>query len=151
MARRNLHTNKAMISIEEFELTVKKYFNYLIEDFGFVYKGATSQPYSYYVKYTKETRLVRIDLAYRHDFIEVNIFDKIDKVEPTTQNFKYSVSLSSLMYKNSPSLEFGKKYEALMPNRIGLEKSVEILSQFLIKYAKEILHFKTWISTNDCK
>lgn len=140
-----------MIIVDEFEEIVKRHFNYLVHDFGFSYRGTTSQPYSYHVKYIKDKRLVRIDLAYRHNFIEVNIFDKIDKIEPTTQNFDYSVGLRHLMYKKKMGLEFGKEYEAMMPSRIGLEKSVVILSQLFKTYASEILRFKKWVSANDCK
>ena len=140
-----------MILVDEFEIIVRKYFDYLIDDFGFSYKGITSQPYTYHVLYIKDNRLVRIDLAYRHDFIDINIFNKVNEVLPTTQNFDYSVNLASLIYKEKPRLEFGKEYESMMPHAIGLEKSVETLSQLFKKYADSILRFKTWISRNDCK
>lgn len=129
-----------MITLVEFDSLVQKYFSFLETSFDFVYDGCEDLPFMYYIRYIKKKLLVRIGLAYRHENIEVFIFENPRLHPPTSQDNKHSISLPELIYKkNKKAFLNDAEYEKLMPLEIGYNKSLEKISSLLSEYGRDIL------------
>jgi len=133
------------ISLATFEKSVTTKFEFLILQYNYEYIGSESHPFVYYVKYVKNDLMVRIELGYRHNYLSIYIFNKSDKIEATSQNFKHSISILELA-KHNKNLNFDKKIEDYMPVKIGLEKSLDVFKTLLLENADEILKDKKWVS-----
>jgi len=135
-----------MIELEEFDKLVRKHFHFLETDFGYECKGSENIPFMFFVKYVKDFMMVSVGLAYRHDYIEVYIFDKIHLYTPTTQNYKHSVNIFQLVrIKKGKATLTDEEAENLMPSTISYDESLERFAILLKEYGKEVLTGKKWI------
>lgn len=135
-----------MTTMEIFSQSVRLHFTYLESEYGFVFQSKESLPFMHYIKYTKSDLMVRIGLAYRHDYIEIFIFNDIYKTEPSSQNIKHSLALTQLIrHANKTYFKDEEEYEKLMPMKVGLELSLTLLASLLKNYGDDILRGEKWI------
>ena len=129
-----------MIVFDEFINTTRKYFDFLEHDHGYVFQNSDTVPFIHYIDYRKENTIVRISLGYRHDYLEVYIFFKVNKFQPNTQDLKHSESLLDLIYKKKGrSFNHETDYDLYMPSKIGLINSLDKVADLFKVYASKVL------------
>lgn len=128
------------LELEEVEPVIKKYFKYLVTEFGFKEEPSRTEPFSHVIIYSKLNLRVDIEYAYRHDYISPQIVN-LDK--------KRYIGLEWILPKYDSNFIDYKKYNELMPRQIGLEESVKIISELFRKYAATLLSGEEWYSWDE--
>jgi hypothetical protein len=136
-----------MIGLEEFDEITSRNFSYLL-DLGFG-KSESERGYAmYYVSYSKNDLVVRIEYSIKNDYVNATIVQNPTKPQDFG-NDKCSVFLSHLMHKYQPNYDYQRDYLMIMPKEIGMAQSMEAVAMLFRQYAMDILLGKKWESWGD--
>ncbi|RTY85983.1 hypothetical protein [Flavobacterium sp. GT3R68] len=130
-----------MISNDNFLHVVKTSFTFLENDFGFKYHGFEEKARLIKINYLKKELLVSIIYNRPNNYIEVNVYNYISKVEPGKYDWKYSVGLEHIIKK-----ETGVYYDFDSIKSEDLNTKIEVNSMLLKKYGLNILSGAEWYS-----
>jgi hypothetical protein len=132
-----------MIGLEEFTNSVKTIFSFLEKEYKYKLISSQFLSFQYYVIYKKRNTEVRISYASRHDYIQIYFFFETNKYIATDQNYEKSLNLEDLINKVKKTKEEENiDFNLIMPNKIGLKKSLEVFANLLKNNAESVLKGK---------
>ena len=135
-----------MIHLNTMEQLVRKYFQYLVKEFGFTESGSNTEPFEHTIMYTKLNLIVEIIYGYRNEYIDLRISNKNFSIQRDSYKF---IDLTWIMRRNKPDFNLDKNYSDLMPSKVPLEESLKILSDLFKIYAASILNNNEWYSWDE--
>ena len=132
-----------MIELSEIETLSRKYFNYLIEVFGFTEVSSKTVPFSHIIQFSNANFNIEIRYGFRNKFLEVRVYNL--KIRLDKDHYKF-VSLHHMMKRRKPDFDYGKEYWSVVPKEAGIEQSFKEISELFKEYAIDILTSKEWYS-----
>ena|SRR5258705_4527173 len=132
-----------MIFEEFLSRTIHQYFDSIFKRYEYSYSGneESERDISYF--FARLDRMVRIHYNYPNNYLDIFFYRETDIAKYVSLGYN---SLAYIMKDKNPMYTY-LDYDAIMPDKIPLEKSLETLSELLEQYATTYLdgtEWKTW-------
>lgn len=128
-----------MITYEEFNTGVKKYFSFLGEKYGFLeLQKGKSNTLIYEIEYTNETLIISISYEIMGDVINIIIFKNINGRQSNYNDYENTIHLNQIM-KSSRRDEIINQLVLCKSEFNHLEKPESFLEDELLNKAKILL------------
>ena len=132
-----------MIFEEFLARAIHQYFDSILSKYGYSYSGNKETQRDIYYFFRRPDRMVEIHYNYPNNYIDIFFYKETDITKLIGADL---ISLSHIMRNKNPNYNY-PDYNAIMPDKIPLEKSLETLSDLLKEYASTYLdgtEWKTW-------
>jgi hypothetical protein len=131
--------------LDEFEKWGLENFDFLLKEEYFEKYSSDKDQYQYSLSFFKKGMIVCISYSLKNDYIDVNIFRDPEKFAVVPPNYDESVSLGNLAAYNGQPYTF---YNSFMPEKIGMENSLQEVAKLFKQLAMDIIRGKEWVSIN---
>jgi len=136
-----------MIFEEFLSKTIHSNFDSLLSEFGFNYFFVEKENRDVSFFYKKPNLLVRIKYNYPNHYLDIDLYKETDVNKLIGAD---NISLLFIIKDKNPHYHH-LDYKAIMPDKISIEKSLEILAGLVKQYATSYLEQKEWKTWKDVK
>jgi hypothetical protein len=120
-----------MIFEEFLGRAIHQYFDSLLQKYGYCYSGNEKNQRDISYFFIRPDRMMEIHYNYPNYYLDIHFYKEYDIKKLFAAGH---ISLAHIMKDKDPTYHY-LAYDAIMPGKIPLEKSLENLSELLEKYA----------------
>lgn len=130
-----------MVDLESFKEKIRLHFDKYLLNYSYSFLMAETISTMHFVNYVNANRIISIQLAYRHNYIDVRFYYEIvnySKIIDSSSNDYISLPLL-IKYEKNETYNYELDYNNFMPSQMGLDSSIEKLKELLELYGKKVL------------